>query len=79
MRGQSSARYAIAFEGMEMEVEDGRMVLAGERPAAPPLNPRLHRRFWGSGCRTLGRCSWVPNEAIDSDATSSDKKPTTAL
>jgi hypothetical protein len=50
VRGQSSERYAIAFEGMAMEVEDVRMVLAGERPAAPPLNSRLHRRFWGSGC-----------------------------
>jgi hypothetical protein len=38
VRGELSERYAIAFEGMEMEVKNGRTILTGEIKDEPHLH-----------------------------------------
>jgi hypothetical protein len=43
MRGELSARYAAAFEGMEMEAANGRTVLTGEVKDQPHLSGILDR------------------------------------
>jgi hypothetical protein len=43
VRGELSERYAVAFEGMEMEVESGRTILTGEIIDEPHLHGILDR------------------------------------
>jgi hypothetical protein len=43
VRGELSERYAMAFEGMEMEVESGRTILTGEIIDEPHLHGILDR------------------------------------
>ena len=43
VRGELSERYAIAFEGMEMEVKNGRTILTGEIKDEPHLHGILDR------------------------------------
>ena len=43
VRGELSERYAIAFEGMEMETNRGRTVLTGEIKDEPHLHGILDR------------------------------------
>jgi hypothetical protein len=41
--GELSQRYAVAFEGMEMEVKNGRTILTGEIKDEPHLHGILDR------------------------------------
>jgi hypothetical protein len=41
--GELSERYAVAFEGMEMEVKNGRTILTGEIKDQPHLHGILDR------------------------------------
>jgi hypothetical protein len=43
VRGELSERYAVAFEGMEMEASRGRTVLTGEIKDEPHLHGILDR------------------------------------
>jgi hypothetical protein len=43
VRGELSERYAVAFEGMEMEVKSGRTILTGEIKDEPHLHGILDR------------------------------------
>ena len=43
VRGELSQRYAVAFEGMEMEVKNGRTILTGEIKDEPHLHGILDR------------------------------------
>jgi hypothetical protein len=43
VRGELSERYAVAFEGMEMETSGGRTVLTGEIKDEPHLHGILDR------------------------------------
>jgi hypothetical protein len=43
VRGELSERYAMAFEGMEMEAESGRTILTGEIIDEPHLHGILDR------------------------------------
>jgi hypothetical protein len=43
VRGELSERYAVAFEGMEMEARRGRTVLTGEIKDEPHLHGILDR------------------------------------
>ncbi|HEU4493583.1 MAG TPA: hypothetical protein VFR69_05295 [Rubrobacteraceae bacterium] len=43
VRGELSERYAVAFEGMEMETNRGRTVLTGEIKDEPHLHGILNR------------------------------------
>jgi hypothetical protein len=43
VRGELSERYAVAFEGMEMETNRGRTVLTGEIKDEPHLHGILDR------------------------------------
>jgi hypothetical protein len=43
VRGELSQRYAVAFEGMEMEVKSGRTILTGEIKDEPHLHGILDR------------------------------------
>ena len=43
VRGELSERYAVAFEGMEMETSRGRTVLTGEIKDEPHLHGILDR------------------------------------
>jgi hypothetical protein len=43
VRGELSERYAVAFEGMEMEVKSGRTILTGEIIDQPHLHGILDR------------------------------------
>ena len=43
VRGELSERYAVAFEGMEMETSRGRTVLTGEIKDNPHLHGILDR------------------------------------
>ena len=43
VRGELSERYAVAFEGMEMETKSGRTVLTGEIKDEPHLHGILDR------------------------------------
>jgi hypothetical protein len=43
VRGELSERYAVAFEGMEMETSRGRTVLTGEIKDDPHLHGILDR------------------------------------
>jgi hypothetical protein len=43
VRGELSDRYAVAFEGMQMETKDGRTVLSGEVVDQPHLHGILDR------------------------------------
>jgi hypothetical protein len=43
VRGELSERYAIAFEGMEMEVKNGRTILTGEIKDEPHFHGILDR------------------------------------
>jgi hypothetical protein len=43
VRGELSDRYAVAFEGMQMETKDGRTILSGEVVDQPHLHGILDR------------------------------------
>jgi hypothetical protein len=43
VRGELSQRYAVAFEGMEMEVKSGQTILTGEIKDEPHLHGILDR------------------------------------
>ena len=43
VRGELSERYAVAFEGMEMEVKSGQTILTGEIKDEPHLHGILDR------------------------------------
>jgi hypothetical protein len=43
VRGELSQRYAVAFEGMEMEVKSGQTILTGEIKDDPHLHGILDR------------------------------------
>ena len=43
MSAELSQRYAVAFEGMEMEVKNGRTILTGEIKDEPHLHGILDR------------------------------------
>jgi hypothetical protein len=43
VRGELSERYAVAFEGMEMEAKSGRTILTGEIIDEPHLHGILNR------------------------------------
>jgi hypothetical protein len=43
VRGELSGRYALAFEGMEMETEAGRTILTGEVIDQPHLHGIIER------------------------------------
>ena len=43
VRGELSERYAVAFEGMEMEAKNGRTILMGEVKDQPHLHGILDR------------------------------------
>ena len=43
VRGELSERYAVAFEGMEMEVKSGQTILTGEIKDDPHLHGILDR------------------------------------
>jgi hypothetical protein len=43
VRGELSQRYAVAFEGMEMEVKSGQTILMGEIKDEPHLHGILDR------------------------------------
>jgi hypothetical protein len=52
VRSELNGRYAVAFEGMEMEVKSGRTILTGEIVDQPHLHGILNR-INGLGLRLL--------------------------
>ena len=52
VRGELSERYAVAFEGMEMETETGRTILTGEVADQPRLHG-IFERINGLGLELL--------------------------
>jgi hypothetical protein len=67
VRGELSARYATAFEGMEMEAASGRTILTGEIIDQPHLHGILDR-INGLGLE-LVRVEAVPEEPQISNLT----------
>jgi hypothetical protein len=65
VRGELSQRYAVAFEGMEMEVKSGRTILTGEVIDQPHLYGILGR-ISGLGLELVSVSSL--SEEIQNDA-----------
>jgi hypothetical protein len=57
VRGELSGRYAVAFEGMEIETKTGRTILIGEVADQPRLHG-IFERINGLGLELLSVQSW---------------------
>jgi hypothetical protein len=81
VRGELSARYAVAFEGMEMETETGQTILTGvvDQPGLHGIFERIN----ALGLELLSVESW-PQKTTEQagsgggDAASSRQSPRTA-